>query len=322
MPNAIEVSGLEKRFEKVPALCGLDFEVRTGEIFGLLGPNGAGKTTTIRILTGLARPSAGSALILGLDSARHMRAIKKRIGVVPDVSNLYGELSAVNNLRFVAALYGVPRAERAARAHGLLKTFQLADRADSPFRTLSRGMKRRVTIAAAMIHRPEILFLDEPTAGLDVGNARALRGVIAALRTQGTTVFLTTHNLEEANSLCDRVAIIHSGRILTIQTPQDLRAAALERPVLEVTVSGSAEVVAAAVRALPGVSALAVRGPTLRVETDNLPLVLPRLVEALDEAGLAVQEINTVKPTLEDAFVRLTSPGGREGRMGEVTIGA
>jgi len=322
VPNAIEVSGLEKRFEKVPALCGLDFEVRTGEIFGLLGPNGAGKTTTIRILTGLARPSAGSALILGLDSARHMRAIKKRIGVVPDVSNLYGELSAVNNLRFVAALYGVPRAERAARAHGLLKTFQLADRADSPFRTLSRGMKRRVTIAAAMIHRPEILFLDEPTAGLDVGNARALRGVIAALRTQGTTVFLTTHNLEEANSLCDRVAIIHSGRILTIQTPQDLRAAALERPVLEVTVSGSAEVVAAAVRALPGVSALAVRGPTLRVETDNLPLVLPRLVEALDEAGLAVQEINTVKPTLEDAFVRLTSPGGREGRMGEVTIGA
>lgn len=311
-PKAIEVHGLKKRFNGFDALKGLDFSVELGEIFGFLGPNGAGKTTTIRILTGLARPSAGTARILGLDIGRDMRRIKKQIGVVPDVSNLYGELSAADNLRFVAALYGVPRSERTARAGELLEEFQLANRAGSPFRTLSRGMKRRVTIAAALIHRPRILFLDEPTIGLDVNNARALRRAIIALREKGTTVFLTTHNLEEANFLCDRVAIIQAGEILTVQTPAALRAAAVERPILEVTFDGAAsDRITAAIQSLPGVCAVRLEagGTVARVEADELSAILPRLVSLLDETGLLIKEINTLKPTLEDAFIRLTGSG-------------
>ncbi|MCF6148731.1 MAG: ABC transporter ATP-binding protein [Candidatus Kuenenia sp.] len=223
MKNAIEVNELTKRFGKITAVDHISFEVNRGEIFGFLGPNGAGKTTTIRMLSGLSRPSGGKASILGLNINSEITGIKKHIGVVPEVSNLYDELSARDNLVFMAQLYGVPSKERSKRAEELLKTFRLHERKDDLFRTFSRGMKRALTIAAALIHNPEILFLDEPTVGLDVVAACSLRNLIRNLHQQGITIFLTTHYLEEADLLCDRVAILVKGRILAIDTPETLK---------------------------------------------------------------------------------------------------
>ena len=223
MENIIEVKNLTKRFGGFTAVDEISFKAKSGEVFGFLGPNGAGKTTTIRMLTGLSRLTDGNASILGLDINSQILQIKKHIGVVPETSNLYGELTAFDNLLFMAQLYGVPSRERRKKTEELLKTFRLYDRKDSFFRTLSRGMKRALTIAAALIHNPEVLFLDEPTVGLDVVAARSLRNLISNLHRQGTTIFLTTHYLEEADLLCDRVAIIVKGKILTIDTPDNLK---------------------------------------------------------------------------------------------------
>jgi ABC-2 type transport system ATP-binding protein len=230
---AIKVSDLTKSYGKILAIDHLNFEVGKSEIFGFLGPNGAGKTTTIRILTGLSRPTGGKASILGLDINSEIVQIKKHIGVVPETSNLYDELSAFGNLLFMARLYGVPRRERRKRAEELLRTFGLYERRDSPFRTFSRGMKRALTIACALIHNPEIVFLDEPTVGLDVVAARSLRNLISNLQKHETTIFLTTHYLEEADLLCDRVAILVKGKILAVGTPEVLKAKAEEKSLEE-----------------------------------------------------------------------------------------
>jgi len=220
----IHVSDLTKYYSETLAVDHINFEVEKGEVFGFLGPNGAGKTTTIRILTGLSRPTDGNASIFGLDINSQIVQIKKHIGVVPEISNLYDELSAMDNLIFMAQLYGVPALLAQKKAQDLLKIFRLYQRKDSPFRTFSRGMKRALTVACALIHNPKVLFLDEPTVGLDVVAARSLRNLISNLRQQGITIFLTTHYLEEADLLCDRVAILVKGRILTIDTPLSLKA--------------------------------------------------------------------------------------------------
>jgi len=220
----IQVLDLTRRYGEILAVDHINFEVTKGEVYGFLGPNGAGKTTTIRMLAGLSIPTGGNASILGFDIRSEIINVKKRIGIVPEISNLYDELSGFDNLVFMAQLYGVPRTQRRKRAEELLKTFRLYERKDSLFRTFSRGMKRALTIAAALIHNPEVLFLDEPTVGLDVVAARSLRNLISNLRQQGITIFLTTHYLEEADLLCDRVAILVKGRILAIDTPQALKA--------------------------------------------------------------------------------------------------
>jgi len=223
MKSAIDVNKLTKKFGDFTAVDQISFEIKQGEILGFLGPNGAGKTTTIRMLTGLSKPTNGNASILGFDIHSEIINIKKRIGVVPEISNLYDELSGIDNLIFMAQLYGVPRNHRRKHAEDLLKTFGLYERKDNLFRTYSRGMKRALTIAAALIHNPLILFLDEPTVGLDVVAARSLRNLIKSMRSQGTTVFLTTHYLEEADFLCDRIAIIVKGKIVKIDTPCALK---------------------------------------------------------------------------------------------------
>ena len=289
---ALIVEGLVKRYpvpggEDVLAVAGIDFEVARGEVYGFLGPNGAGKTTTIRMLTGLARPTAGRAQVLGLDLARDLPRIKKRIGVVPEPSNLYAELSAQDNLLFCMQLYGVPRAERLPRAHELLAQFRLAEKRDTPFAKLSRGMRRALTVAAALAHRPELVFLDEPTTGLDVASARGLRATIAELRGQGVTVFLTTHYLEEAERLCDRIALIARGRIVTVDTVEGLRARVAGTTAVELTLEGA--------EGTP---------ETRRVAGEDVESALRA---ALNQAqGRRVLSVNTVRPTLEDAFIQLT----------------
>ncbi|MBC7263363.1 MAG: ABC transporter ATP-binding protein [Chloroflexi bacterium] len=293
MNYAIEVSNLTKVYgppsSGVLAVDHVNFDVRQGEIFGFLGPNGAGKTTTIRMLTGLTRPTAGKAHILGFDLATDVTRIKKYIGVVPEMSNLYDELSAFDNLVFAMQLYGVPRRERKARAEELLAHFRLGEKRDTPFAKLSRGMKRALTVAAALAHRPPLLFLDEPTSGLDVMSARNLRQMIAGLRDEGVTVFLTTHYLEEAERLCDRIAIIVQGRVVALDTVDVLKAQAQDQTVVEVTLSdgdGYVEV--------------------LRLEGDNVEVALRRALAQAEVSGRRILAANTLRPTLEDVFVRLT----------------
>jgi ABC-2 type transport system ATP-binding protein len=237
--SIIEVSDLTKFYRDFPAINHISFEVKQGEIFGFLGPNGAGKTTTIKMLTGLIQPTEGTATIQGKDIRTQIVEIKKTIGVVTEDSNLYDELSVADNLRFVGQLYGVSRLDREERIGELLKRFDLESKREAKFATLSKGMKRKVTIIAALIHSPQVVFLDEPTTGLDVLSARVLRALIKELKALGVTIFLTTHYIEEAEQLCDRVAILVNGAIKTVDTPKNLIAATssknLEEAFIEIT---------------------------------------------------------------------------------------
>jgi ABC-2 type transport system ATP-binding protein len=292
MTNAVQVSQLTKVYPgdkaaPVRAVDGVDFAVREGEVFGFLGPNGAGKTTTIRMLTGLARPTSGQAHVMGFDLASDVTRIKKHIGVVPEMSNLYDELSAFDNLVFSMQLYGVPRAEWKPRAEALLARFRLAEKRDVPFAKLSRGMKRALTIAAALAHRPPLIFLDEPTTGLDVMSARSLRRMVAGLRDEGVTVFLTTHYLEEAERLCDRVAVIVKGRIVALDTVDGLKAAVQRKPTVEITLAGANNDI-----------------ETRRIEGDDVETAARAALAQVE--GKRVLAVNTLRSTLEDVFVQLT----------------
>ncbi|MGC9520269.1 MAG: ATP-binding cassette domain-containing protein [Anaerolineae bacterium] len=300
---AIEVAGLTKRYGPrntgFLAVDHIDFEVRRGEVFGFLGPNGAGKTTTIRTLTGLLEPTAGSAKILGLDRARDLPRIKKRIGLVPEASNLYDELTAFDNLVFSMQLYGVARSERAGRAEALLARFGLAERRDTRFGRLSRGMRRALTIAAALAHRPDLVFLDEPTTGLDVVSARNLRRMIGGLQDEGVTVFLTTHYLEEAERLCDRIALLVNGRIVALDTVEELKAQVQGRTTVEVAVENGDKGAPPEIRRMTG--------------EDVEALVSEALAQAHAERRRVVS-VNTIQPSLEDVFVRLTGLSADEMR--------
>jgi ABC-2 type transport system ATP-binding protein len=294
MSDAICVEGLMKTFPvgkgRLPltAVDGIEFSVQAGEVFGFLGPNGAGKTTTIRMLTGLSHPTSGRATLLGLNLESDLPHIKKRIGVVPETSNLYDELTAFDNLIFSMQLYGVPRRERKERAQALLERFRLGEKRDTHFTKLSRGMKRALTIAAALAHRPPLVFLDEPTTGLDVMSARNLRQMIAGLRSEGVTVFLTTHYLEEAERLCDRIAVIVKGRIVALDTVDGLKAGAREKTVVEMILADPAGI-----------------QEKKRFEcTDSVEETIQRALAETN--GRLVLAVNTLRPSLEDVFVKLT----------------
>jgi ABC-2 type transport system ATP-binding protein len=296
---------LVKRYGDLVAVDGISFDVEKGESFGFLGPNGAGKTTTIRMLTGLSKPTAGKAELLGLEVTLNAAGAKGFTGVAPEVSNLYDELTALENLIFMGKLYGVTSKDRRERAEALLELFRLQEKRDHPFGTLSRGMKRALTIAAALIHNPKILFLDEPTVGLDAMAARSLRKTIRELHDQGMTIFLTTHYLEEADILCDRVAIIVKGRIVMTGRPEELKEMATKEQAVEFTVSGDALTLVEPLAALTGTKPMLINSSTLRCSgTTNC--LLPHICRAAQDAGAEIVSINTVKPTLEEAFVRIT----------------
>jgi len=302
----IQVKDLCKRFGDLQALDHLDFSVREGEIFGFLGPNGAGKTTSIRMLVGLLKPDSGSASVNGYDVLKAPVKAKESVGVVPESSNLYGELSARENLIYMAQLYDVPKNEWEPRGEELLKEFNLLDRKDSKFQGFSRGMKRRLTIAAALVHRPRILFLDEPTTGLDVMSARGLRGVIKNLKKKGVTVFLTTHLIQEAEDLCDRVAIIVKGKIRIIDTPEALKEKVKETEVLEIRPKPVSQALPGKMEAIPGVEKAALVEDKLRLYGKSLHGSVLQILNQFNTEGISVLSIQTLTPTLEDAFVKLT----------------
>lgn len=304
--EAIVVAGLAKCFGPVRAVESVTFSVQAGELFGFLGPNGAGKTTTINMLTGLARPDAGTIHIGGIDCTHDPKAAQHLMGVVPDESNLYPELTGVENLCFCGALYGMSKRDRQIRAEGLLDLFGLADAAGRKFAGYSRGMKRKLTIAAGMIHQPRILFLDEPTTGIDVASARQIRQLIADLNAGGTTIFLTTHYIEEAERLCGRIAFIVKGRIVRIDTVEDLMRQTEGRHVMEVAVSDNAAELCEQIQAeFPGLQCRAVAGGTIRVESSE-PVRVGPLVRLLEDRDVEVSEARKIRPSLEDVFVRVT----------------
>ncbi len=306
MTEAISVQNLAKRFDNVEAVAGISFAVERGELFGFLGPNGAGKTTTINMLTGLARPDTGSIRIGGIDCTTHPRAAQHLIGVVPDESNLYPELTGFDNLCFCAALYGIGKAERRTRARELLETFGLLQAADRNFGGYSRGMKRKLTIAAGIIHKPEILFLDEPTTGIDVASARQLRKHIADLHRSGTTIFLTTHYIDEAERLCGRVTFIVSGRIVGIDTVEHLIQPIQTKHIVQISfANGPSDVSKKLAEAFPDLEFTLPGQGLIRVESDRVVRV-GEVVRFLEDHGIEVSEARRMRPSLEDVFVRIT----------------
>jgi ABC-2 type transport system ATP-binding protein len=258
------------------------------------------------MLTGLSRPTAGRARVLGHDIASDIVKAKKEFGVVPEQSNMYDELSGLENLIFMGQLYGMPHPEHRTRAEELLKTFGLFERKDSKFATYSRGMKRALTIAAALVHKPRLLFLDEPTVGLDVVAARSLRAIIKQLKESGITVFLTTHYLEEADILCNRIALLVKGKIVAIDSPARLKAMAEERPALEVSfkmpLMKAAEELG---QRLPGLAVVRV-DDKIRIYGGDVDVVLHTILDYATENGTQVASVSSLKPSLEDAFVKLT----------------
>ena len=302
----LEVDQLSKAYEKIIAVDGASFSIHEGEIFGFLGPNGAGKTTTINMLTGLARPDEGSIRIGGIDCTGNPKAAQHLTGVVPDESNLYPELTGFGNLCFCAALYGMRKKERESHARELLETFGLADAADRKFAGYSRGMKRKLTIAAGIIHDPPILFLDEPTTGIDVASARQIRQILASLNKSGTTIFLTTHYIEEAERLCDRIAFIVQGRIVRIDTIANLIQPIQEKHVMQLAVSNSEPALHDKLAAaFPYLSFQGLEGGLIRVEAGE-PVHVGPLVRFLEDQGTEVVEARRMQPSLEDVFVHIT----------------
>jgi ABC-2 type transport system ATP-binding protein len=304
MNDIIITQNLTKYYGSLLAVYHLSMQVQEGEIFGFLGPNGAGKTTTIRMLVGLSTPSEGTATIQGYDIRKDIVHVKRCVGVVPETSNLYNELTVWENLCFMAGMYHVPKHEREHRIRSLLKTFGLADREGAKFGGLSKGLKRRATIAAALIHHPDILFLDEPTSGLDVMSARSLRQFLKDLRATGVTVFLTTHYIEEADQLCDRLAIIVKGRIIVTDTPEHLKALVQGTSIIEVAFTSPVESIN--LEELEVYGQVEVKGNRLWIRVSDISKSLKAITNFVDNHGLEIGYMNTEKPSLEDAFVQLT----------------
>ena len=304
--SIINVAKLSKKFNEVTAVDEISFDVHQGELFGFLGPNGAGKTTTINVLTGLARPDSGAIQIAGLECAKNPKAAQHLTGVVPDESNLYPELSGFDNLCFCASLYGMPKHERQTRAKKLLETFDLREATDRKFASYSKGMKRKLTIAAGIIHRPQILFLDEPTTGIDVASARQIRQLIAELHRAGTTIFLTTHYIEEAERLCERIAFIVKGRIVRIDTVADLLQPIQKRKAMLIAdLNSPNDLCGKLAAAFSHFEFQAVSTGQIRVDSAEAISIGP-LVRFIEEQGAEVTEARQLKPSLEEVFVRVT----------------
>lgn len=303
---AIEARGLMKQFADVLAVEQVDFDVLEGEVFGFLGPNGAGKTTTINVLTGLARPTAGTIRYFGRDVTRNVKKAQHLMGIVPDESNLYPELTGLENLCFCASLYGIARRERSERARELLEEFGLWGARGRKFATYSKGMKRKLTIAAGIIHQPPILFLDEPTTGIDVASARQIRERLADLNRSGTTIFLTTHYIEEAERLCNRIAFLVDGKVVRLDTLANLVRDIQDQHVVQLTLSGGVAGLSGPLHeAFPDGRFEQVSDSVLRMRTDH-PVPLAPLVRFLEDRGVGVTEARLIRPSLEDVFVEIT----------------
>lgn len=308
MQNVITVRDLTKNYNGLVAVDHINFDVAKGEVFGFLGPNGAGKTTTIRMLTGIIKPGFGQISIMGFNIARDPIKAKQLMGVVPEMSNAYIELSAWDNLLFMADLYGVPKKTARQRAEALLGLFDLYDRKDHKIKNFSKGMKQKIIIAMALMNEPDILFLDEPTSGLDVQSARLIRDIVRKLNKDGKTIFLSTHYMEEANELCNRVAIINHGKIAAIDAPEQLkiRIGGLQR--VEVSFNKPADI--SELSSIPEIINIRKKGDKLALYTNEPGSIIYKLVDYSRANNLEMVTLHTLTPSLEDVFITLTQEVG------------
>jgi ABC-2 type transport system ATP-binding protein len=304
--DIVEVDQLTKKYGDLTAVDRVSFSVRDGEIFGFLGPNGAGKTTTINVLTGLARLTSGSARVSGFDSAKEIKKAQRIMGIVPDESNLYEEFDGFENLSFCAALYGMQKHEREKRAKDLLQQFGLAEAGKKPFRAYSRGMKRKLTIAAGIIHDPKILFLDEPTTGIDVASARQIRQLIKTLNQKGKSIFLTTHYIEEAERLCNRIAFIVGGKIVRIGHLDELMREVQQENVVQLAFSDSVTNLKRSLQEdFPDVVVEVPDHQAVRLRSSQ-PMNLTPFMRFFEQKNLSVYEARIMRPSLEEVFVKIT----------------
>ncbi|HET7189596.1 MAG TPA: ATP-binding cassette domain-containing protein, partial [Gemmatimonadaceae bacterium] len=312
--SAIVTSGLRKVYplasangaRELVALDALDLTVGTGEFFGLLGPNGAGKTTTIGILTTRVLASAGRASVAGADVINDPVGVRRRIGVVPQRANPDRGLDVLENLVFHAAYFGIARGEAERRAMALLEQLGIAEKAKEKVDALSGGQQQRLMIARALIHQPDVIFLDEPTVGLDPQARLALWDVLRDLHRQGRTIVMTTHYMEEADQLCDRLAIVDKGKLLALDTPTALKARAPGGTMIELTLDGDAQDAASRATALSGVSKAEALGDVLRVHSSAGGRIISNVIEAAEQAGRHVRNIALEEPSLETLFISLT----------------
>ncbi|RPJ28746.1 MAG: ABC transporter ATP-binding protein [Chloroflexi bacterium] len=321
--NAIEVSHLRRTFKshigvikrttkEIVAVEDVSFEIQEGELFGLLGPNGAGKTTTVKMLTTLLIPTSGSASVKGFDVVARAEEVRKRIGFIfGGERGLYWRLSGIDNLRYFASLYSIEPDVTRKRIPYLLEMVGLKGRGDEKVQGYSRGMKQRLHVARTLLHDPDVLFLDEPTLGLDPVGAREFRQVILNLQSEKKTILLTTHYMFEADALCDRIAVINQGCIIALDTPGGLKAHVSDLNVVEVETFGAPESALEKLRALPFADSLSVeeqdQKQILLIQTTRGAEAVPDVMAALE--GLKVGRVIVREPTLEDAYVRLV--GGK-----------
>ncbi len=310
MEEAIVADKLTKRFGKLVAVNRVSFTVREGEFFGFLGPNGAGKTTTVRMLTGVLPPDEGKALVLGFDISKETLKVKERIGVVPEGANVYPDLTVWQNLMLMAELYGLSRGEAKARVRELLDFVGLLERKDEKARRLSKGLRQRLLICTALVHRPSLIFLDEPTVGLDVKSARQVRNLLRRLNTEeGVTVFLTTHNMWEAEELCQRVAIINRGRLVAVSKPEDLKRSFGRFRVVEVYFDKPVKTEELSTTLGCKASPM---GNGCRVYVEDVDEAIFQILSFSRRRGLKIVSLSVSRPNLEEVFLRIVG-GGENG---------
>lgn len=302
----VDVANLKKSYGEIVAVDDISFSIEKGEIFGFLGPNGAGKTSTINMMIGLSRPTSGQIIIDGIDAIKNIKKVQRIIGIVPDENNLYDEMNGFDNLCFCASLYGKSIKEREKRAMELLEQFNLTKAGKRPFKTYSKGMKRKLTIAAGIIHNPKILFLDEPTTGIDIESARQIRELILDLKKQGKTIFITTHYIEEAERICDRIAFIVNGKIVKIGTVTELMESVEREHKIRLQLDRS-------IKDIKEELENNIENCRVEIPEENSCLVISKerialfpILQLLDSKGISVYEAKEIKPSLEDVFVKVT----------------
>jgi ABC-2 type transport system ATP-binding protein len=308
---AIDVGGISKRFNSLLAVDNVSFTVYTGEIFGLLGPNGAGKSTLIRMLTTLVPPTSGTAMVAGHDIIRDPNAVRSGIGVIPQNMTSDPELTCAENIGIHARLFGITGAQRRQRTEELLAAVGLSDRANALAATLSGGMRRRLEIARGMVHNPQILFLDEPTTGLDPVSRISVWEMITHLRAQeGRTLFLTTHYMDEADRLCDRLAIVDKGKVVALDTPVTLKSSVPGASRIELQFEPDLPHGTADLEQLPAVKSVRPLGSgTYRVSSDRGPAVAQELIEVGQRYKLELKALSVQSTTLDDVFLHYTGHG-------------
>jgi ABC-2 type transport system ATP-binding protein len=308
-PIAVETERLTRRFGAFVAVDDVSFQVPAGEVFGFLGPNGSGKTTTIRILCGLLAPSGGVGRVLGLDVAREAERIRAKIGYMSQKFSLYGDLTVRENMEFYAAVYGLPRRERRPRIDELVAMAGLGGREDELAANLSGGWRQRLALGCAIVHRPRVLFLDEPTSGVDPEARRAFWELIYELAAGGVTVFVTTHFMDEAEH-CNRIGLMYAGRLVALDTPAALKRTAVPGEVVEIE-GVPQDTARQVITGLPGVREVAPHGARLHATVDDAAARAPQIVAALERGGVAEARAERIDPSLEDVFVALVGGQSR-----------